>query len=481
MFMMKYIYLILAILCLFIFVYFFLANRLNRNLNIKKRQMAISPIKNKYTKLMFLSICFFFVFGLLFIMKIASHDYDELKVIDNAFDYQENLKLGELNHLKIANSIEYIEEYKTLEDNNYVYLINDNYLVKYDIITKRSNKLLINEEYKINSIYQNNNYLVCLSNKDDNSRIDIVSKYDLSIKNTINIDGIIKASIINDDELDLIIYNKALKESFKNGYRQNKNEKEYFDELMYIDCCNFDVILTHLKLKFEDFEIHDLSFCVTDEYFVFNQELYILFNSFNGTNCNNKFYIIKYSYQKMEVINYRSYNGAVYSSPVILNDRLVIIAKDISNDSYKRLLIDKYLNTLESDIIELSSRKEDNSIIIDNQLIGCENVLIYNNKYLLSYKYDSNFIYLKEFLIDMNVNFEYKILINKEFEEFIIMECFKEDNKIIFTYKLDNSYGYFYLDIIKEKYGVLEVFDNTRYYVTLNNVVSLEENSFKIK
>lgn len=479
--MMKYIYLILAIFCLFFFVYFFFANRLNRNLNIKKRQMAISPIKNKYTKLMFLSICLFFVFGMFFVYKVASHDYNELKKIDNAFDYQENLKLVDLNHIKIDNCIEYKESYKSLEDNNYVYLINENSLIKYDIIAKRSTKLLISEEYKIYSIYQNNNYVVCISSNNKNSRLDIVSKYDLSVKNTIIIDGEIKASIINNDEINLIIYNKALKESFKNGYRQNKNEKEYFDELMYIDCCNFDTILTHLKVKFDGFEIHDLSFCVIDEFFVFNQDLYIIFNSFNEDICNNKFYIIKYSYQEMEILNYRSYNGCIYSSPIIVNEKLVVISKDITNNTYKRMLVDKYLNVLENQAIELLKINQFNNIIIDNTVISNENVLIYNNKYLLSYKYDNNFIYFDEYLIDMNAHFEYKILINKSFDELNILSCFKENNKIVFSYKIDNNYGYFYLDIINEKYGVLEVFDNNICYITLNNIVVLENNNYKMK
>ena len=147
--MMKYIYLVLAIFCLCMFVYFFLANRLNRNLNIKKRQIAVSPLKNKYTKLMFISICMFFIFGMFFMVKIASRDYDELKTMTKSFDYQENLKLDKLHHQKIENSIEYSNNTLSLEDGNIVYFVNSNYIVKYDIVSNKNIKVLINEEYQI--------------------------------------------------------------------------------------------------------------------------------------------------------------------------------------------------------------------------------------------------------------------------------------------------------------------------------------------
>ena len=86
--MMKYIYLILALIFFGLFWYFFIGNRLNRSLNIKKRQIAVNTIKNKYTKAMFISACCFFVCGMLFVIKVISRDYDALKEINNYFEYQ---------------------------------------------------------------------------------------------------------------------------------------------------------------------------------------------------------------------------------------------------------------------------------------------------------------------------------------------------------------------------------------------------------
>lgn len=479
--MVKYIYLVLAIIFLGMFIYFFLGNRLNRRLNIKKKQIAVSPEKNKYTKLMFVSSCFFFIFGMLFVIKVISRDYDELKTFNNSFEYQEKLIDDDLRYQSISNSVEYKEINRTLEDEENVYFYNKNQIIKIDKIINKTNKTTISEEFLIKSLYQNNSYVVVLSEREETSRIDIISKYDLSNKNTLIIDGIINAVVVNNEELNIIVSNKAEKNSFKNGYRQNKNEKVYFEDVMYIDCCSFDKILTHVKLDFESFKIWDKSICVADEYIIFNEDLYIVFNSFSGVESNNKFYILKYSIEDMDVVNYRSLNGVIYSAPIMVGERITIYANDLSNYQMRIVRIDKYLNLLENRTFEFEKSKDlNNQLIVDKTLVGLENVVVFNNKYLLGYYVEDSFIYLSEYMINMNVMYEYRILIDKEYQDFEIINCFKEDNTIVFTYSIDGKYGYYYLDIINEKYGSLSIFDDQKYYVTLNNIISESGNNYEI-
>ena len=161
--MVKYIYLVCTIIFFGLFIYFFLGNRLNRSLNIKKKQMAVSTGKNKYTKLMFISSCCFFLFGMLFVSKVISRDYDALKTFNNAFEYQEKLVTEKLNYQSINNSIQYNVVNQTLEDDENVYLYNGNQVIKIEVKTNKNSKVTINEDYIVESLYQNNSYLIVLS------------------------------------------------------------------------------------------------------------------------------------------------------------------------------------------------------------------------------------------------------------------------------------------------------------------------------
>lgn len=183
--MVKYIYLVLAIVFLTLFCYFLFASRLNRSLNIKKRQIAVATVKNRYPMLMFCSVCCFSLFGILFVAKVASQDYDELKIISNNFEYQEKYLNKELNYYRENNMINNNKYYKSLEDTDNIYFVDQNDIIKINN-KKKVSVCSIDKEYIISSIYQNDNYLVCVAIREKDLRIDIISKYDFTIKNTIH-------------------------------------------------------------------------------------------------------------------------------------------------------------------------------------------------------------------------------------------------------------------------------------------------------
>lgn len=473
--MMKYIYLILALIFFGLFWYFFIGNRLNRSLNIKKRQIAVNTIKNKYTKAMFISACCFFVCGMLFVIKVISRDYDALKEINNSFEYQESYKNQDLQHLSLDNSIRYLVYNHALEDDANVYYFEENYIYKFNLQTNNIYKVTINNDYQIISIYQNNNYLISLAVKDKTTRIDIISKYDLSIKNTLIIDGTNELILVDNQELNIIVSNIASKNSYQNGYFQNKANKVTFKKMLYIDCTAFDKILTHLKVTFDDFKVKNNSICVADEFITYYEDLYITFNSFTEGSANNKIYVLKYSLDDMKVANYRTLNGVIYSTPYIVNDRLAIVINDLINNQKRIVKLDKYLNVLESHSINLLNQAKENSIVINDKYVNLENVLYYDSKYLLGYYIDNKFIYITEYIIELNASHEYRFEIPKEYQKFIVLNCVKQNNILIFSYQIDEQFGYYYLNCLEGKYGLLEIFSDNKYYITVNNIISNEK------
>ena len=470
--MVKYIYLAISLIFVCAFCYFFLANRLNRRLNIKKKQIAVSPIKNKYTKLMFISCIFSFIFGMMFVLKIINRDYNELKEINGAIEYYDNYKNYNLVDYSVSNPIKYKVINQTLEDQDNVYYYENNYIYKYQISTSKITKETISSDYNIISLYQNNDYVALLSNASNKTRIDIINKNDFKIKNTIISDGICDFFTIDNQEINFVLTNEAKKDSYKNGYFQNKSQKVLFDKMIYIDCTSFNKILTHLKITLKDFKVYNQSICIANGFMAISDDIYIAFDSFNDGKALNKLYVLKYSIKDMNVNNYKTLNGVIYSSPYFVDNRLHLVLDDLESNQKRIVKMDKYLNVLGYSTIDLLNKPKDNVIVYNNNYLNIENVAYFNNNYLIGYSISEQFLYVTAVNFDLFVSHEYRFVIESNYQSFDLINCFIQNNTLVISYKCDELYGYNYLNIITDKYDILQPNSDKEYFVTINNIIN---------
>ena len=128
---MIYVYLGLLILSFLGLVYLLYSLEINRKLNIKKRQFAIRPSRNKFFVIFCINVLLFVAFGFLFVNKIISSR--ESPIVDGGDTEKTGRPVSKTTPLTILSNDLELQEYKNgKNDRQAFYFYDDNQIYRYD-------------------------------------------------------------------------------------------------------------------------------------------------------------------------------------------------------------------------------------------------------------------------------------------------------------------------------------------------------------
>ena len=467
---MIYVYLTLFILALVGLTYTLYSLEINRKLNIKKRQIAIRPNRNKFYIIVCLNALLVLTFGGLFIYKLFYRPDTPVVVVD---DYEYGGKsIKKINSITILeNEIEYFNEESGAKDRNSYYYKDESIIYRYDIKTKEITNLEIGD----GDFALVKDKIVVYYTKEEDGKyktyLDLFDKDNFRLTNTIIIDGKLKycfefSSFLLGGYVNAIVETFDVEELKNIGYQKIDYEYEEVDEeivqtkvehdkvaiteTLIPEYHSYDRMLIHVQYNVTTDTISEKSICVTDYYMAhIDGYLYLFCDYYNKDHYDEASFILKYNPNDQSIRDYHTYNYVIYSAPYFykdgLNTYLSFVTYNLAYQNYQRILIDDDLDILETkdiaiDKTEYNHDKKKNVVLLDNKIKTVENILYYDNNRLINYEVDKDEkkIIINEFTFETKEINQYNLLFDEAFNNAIINDIVLYQNDYYVIYTVDN-------------------------------------------
>lgn len=499
---MKYVYLGLFIIGCVGLTYMIYSLELNRKLNIKKRQIAIRPKKNRYIIMAFINLSFIFVFGGLSIYKFTERKDVPVAPIQENKENDINKKVDtDVKYLSLKNTdIGYYDEQNVLTDKDATFFVENKKLNRVDLKTNEIKNidaincdgLLLTKKHIViyyNSVIENKNMFT----------LEIYDKDELLLIKKVDGDGKILFTSVNKglfsgNEFDIVLETFDVSDKETIGYvvtnysyeeveLENENEeeivkdivcKEEIEEKVILENINYsknydyDRFLIHLQCNLASFNISEVAFALTDYFIVYSEDFYYIYcNCFKDENYENKSYVLKYNHNDMEIVDYHLFENVIYSSPIIykydlLSTYMTFITYNINYSNYQKVTIDTLLNIIDiKDIYvdnELNNKKH--TCIFDNKVSNFENILYFDNNRLINYEVDEDQILIKEYILREKIINSYRLSIDDSaylINDLKINDLARIDKVYFVTYTIGDKNGYIYFDRLEDNSKKIKV------------------------
>lgn len=497
---MIYVYLTLLILAIVGLTYTLYSLEINRKLNIKKRQIAIRPNRNKFYIIVCLNVLLILTFGGLFIYKLIYRSATPVVVVDNYENGGKSIK--KINSITILeNEIEYFNEDSGVKESNAYYYKDESMIYRYDIKTKEITSLEIGDG---DFALVKDKIVVYYTKYEDGkykTYLDLYKKDDFRITNTIIIDGKLKYSFefssfliggyvnaivetFDVEELKNIGYQKIDYEYEENNDEivQTKvvHDKVAITQTLIPEYHDYDRMLIHVQYNVSTDTINEKSICLADYYMAhIDGYVYLFCNYYNKDHYDDTSFILKYNPNNQTIRDYHTYNYIIYSAPYFYKDGLStylsFVTYNLSYQNYQRLLIDDDLVIIETKDIainktEYNHDKQKNVMLFDNKIKTIKNILYYDNNKLINYEInkDEKKIIINEFVLDTKEINHYNLLFDDTFNNAIIKDIVLYQDNYYVIYNVDDMNGYVCFEKITNKENE-EKIDSVEMSATLSN------------
>ena len=472
---MIYVYLSLFIISLLGLAYTLYSLEINRKLNIKKRQIAIRPNRNKFYIIFCINVLLVFTFGGLFVFKLFYRP--KVPVIPVEEITGEGKSVNKVTSFTtLSNDIMMADFEGGKTDNESYYYCYENKLYRYDKKTKE----IIDIKLKTsNFLLVRNNIVLIYEENNDNvvtTHIDLYDKKELKLQKEIIIDGALKkyfdisglfvgysANVIvesfdvnNIDKLGYVVatYTYEVQDE-EEVVKKEVSDKIYISGTLMPQYHSYDRVLIHLQYSATTDTIKVKSLCLTDYYLSdVDGYIYLLCNSYRKDHFENESLILKYNPIDMTISDYHTYNNLFYSSPIVYREGITtylsFIMYDIDYPSYYNVLIDNTLAVIDSKNAFIDNKdhvigsKEKNALVFDNKVMLFDNILFYDNNVLLNYeiKQSDKQIIINEYnLVSLNIN-KYILTTEADFSKAKIIDIKKIEDNYLVIYEIDGKQGY---------------------------------------
>lgn len=483
---MKYVYLGLFIIGCLGLAYVIYSLELNRKLNIKKRQIAIRPKKNRYIIMAAINLTFILVFGGLSLHELNSrHEIPVAPIVNPEEDTKDKKVEKEVKYLSLKDTdIAYSEKQKVFSDKDATFFIEDEKLYRADFKTNKIDKI---DTLKLDGFLITKKYIVVYFNNvlDNNDifTLEIYDKDELQLVKKIVGDGKIlyanlSEGLFSGNTFDIVLETMNVSMPENIGYVETnytyetilneldeeeikctevEEEKVFLEKINYSKNYEYDRFLMHLQCDLTSSIFKEVAFALTDYFIVYTNDYYYIYcNCFKDGDYENKSYVLKYNCDEMNVADYHLFENVIYSSPIIykydlISTYMTFITYNMSYDNYQKVTIDTLLNVIDIKDIYVDNKIEDKkkTCIFNNKVCNFDNVLFFNNNKLINYAVSEDGIIINEYIFNDKVINSYKLMIEEDFEEANIIELIKVDNDYFVTYTVDGKNGYAYFEILE--------------------------------
>ena len=517
---MIYVYLALFILSLLGLAYTLYSLEINRKLNIKKRQIAIRPNRNKFYVIFCINVILTFTFGGLFVYKLFYRpQVPVVPIVDNDTDNKSVSKTTPISTLK--NDMMSVNYRNAQSDNQAYYYTIGNTIYRYD--AKEDVTTLVEVETD-NFFLIRDNIVTCYEKDEDGIKtyIDIYNKETLEKTTNIVIDGALKKSFeISGFFLGYSI--NAIVESFdvnnidKIGYVVTRYEYQEVDEKIIVieetsdkvfikdtlmpEYHNYDRVLMHFQYSLVTDAVKVKSLCLTDYYLGdIDGYIYLFCNEYKKDHYVNESFILKYNPNDMTIYDYHTYNNVIYSSPIVYREGITtyisFIMYNVDYPSYYEVLIDNTLvviNTKDTFVDnkkhDITSNKQD-VLVLGNKVETFSSVLFYDNNRIIYYEIneDKKKIVINEYLLADNIINQYMLKYDGSFNEGIIIDIKEINDNFFVTYEIDGKEGYSYFPkIVPDEFGLsgleekdIEILTDDKYFIVGNKILVVSEEKTEV-
>lgn len=475
---MMYVYLALLILSLLCLVYFLYSLEINRKLNIKKRQFAIRPSRNKFFVIFCVNVLFLIVFGGLFVQSLIARK--ESPVISSDESESTGKAVSRTTPLTIlSNNIEYKDYNNCKQDKNAYYYYADGKIYRYDYNE--------NETISIDSVSDRfelvkDDVIVYYETESEGlvyTHLDFYNKDDFKINKEIIIDGRLVecfsmsgfflgstinviVETFNVQSINNICYQEIVYSYDEEDVVKTEHDKVYINEALKPQQHNYDRLILHLQYNYRSESLKVKAICLSDYYLTrVDGYLYIFCNLYGKSSYDNESFILEYNPYDLSINDYHIYSNIFYSSPVVYQDGIktyiTFVTYNIDYANYQLCTIDNNLDIVEVKDIYLDTsnrvpgKREKNLIIMDNEIVKVDNILYYDNNKLISYDVDkeNNVIVINEYLLADRMFNKYNIKLDNSFDEAEVLDikhikgnyfviC-KIDDKEMYCHYLENK------------------------------------------
>ena len=481
---MIYVYLTLFLISLSILTYTLYSMEINRKLNIKKRQIAIRPNRNRFYVIFCVNVLMTFTFGGLFVYKLFYRPTIPVQEIVEE-DYGGKSVARTTPVTTLPNNLEYVFEDNGYKERNVYYYRNDETLYRYDLKKEELSTLEIGKsDY---ALIKNN--IVTYYDKEENGKyttyIDLYDKDSFKIIKTIEVDGKLKTSF---EYVSFLFggYVNVLTETFdvseldKVGYKEIDYTYETIDEEEVVEKVekdkvaikeilipqyhNYDRVVINLQYNVSTDEVGEKSICLSDYYMAHvDGYLYFFCNCYSKDHYENNSFILKYNPNDLGIRDYHTYNNIIYSSPSIYKDGMTsylsFLTYNAQYQNYQRVTINDSLQVIDEKEVFVDRsefrRNNRNYIVLNDKLTSVNNILYYNNELLINYEVDkeNNKIVLSEYKLYQKEIDKYNLFIDEDIEDAKIIEVTKMYGNYYVIYEVNGKKGYIYFEPITEDEG----------------------------
>lgn len=464
---MIYVYLTLLILSVLGLLYTFYSLQINRKLNIKKRQFAIRPNRNKFYIIFCINVLLIITFGSLFVYKLLYRPIVPVTPIEELTNKGEPVdKTTPVTIL--SNNICYKDFDGAKSYRNYYYFNMDGKLYCYDGKTETISFI----EEPVDTFILVKDKVIFYYEKQDNgiytTHLDIYDGRLLRIEKEIIIDERIKdcfgsSSIFLGSYVNIVGESFNAKDIDKIGYveidytyeeqeeneepkvEKQEKEKVFIKDILSPQYHNYDRVVIHLQYSFSSETIKTSAICLSDYYMtMIDGYMYFFCNTYEKDHYNNESFILKYNPYNLAISDYHLYSNIIYSSPIIHNEGITtyisFVTYNSSYSNYQELYISGDLDIIEMNDTYIDTKERDydsikkNQLILNNKIISINNVLYYDNNLLINYEMDDKKVIINEYDLYEKIVNKYCVSFESDFINCLVkdIKSYKDDYFAIF-------------------------------------------------
>lgn len=488
---MKVFCLVISIFTLILTIYYIYAVIINHTLNRKKSGMFVKKNKNKYALFLILSSVIFSLSTTYLVFQSLVETYKPFLVFDLTEDYEKIIEKNTTDELHYNSVASLLNDYNCdVSENNNVYGITSSQLYKIncddnEYITRGGEK---NSERR--DIILVSNYVAVSYAYTDISKVIVYNKEDLSIYQTIIVDG----EIINlenvDDKISLLVCNEVKSDI---GVVINDDEKQYLQELKYLKKTSISNIVSHVLIDVDSKEVNQKGFCFDDFYFAYDEYYYLVGNIYIDSKRENKCFSFRYNPEKLEIVKYAFFDGNVYMSPYIAGEYIYMNTYDQENEEFYAYQLNNVLNICSREGIDSSDNKVLDYLLnqakvynLDGSLY-IENFSFSNNWSAFRFQEDfivfqeiNNELYINRYLYTTN-NFQTFVLpFEDDFDEVVFLSFESNDDEFKLLFRTNEKVGYIRINLLTGATTCDARSGGCRMFITDNSIIIIADGRLEI-